>query len=135
MIVGVGIDLVQMSRIEAAIARFGVRFSERILAPVERPREPLGQARLVRLVAKRFACKEALGKALGCGIRAPMTWHAAWISHTADGQPHWELSAALQALQLPRVLPPTALHQCRLHLSLADEVDYVVAHVIVERIP
>jgi holo-[acyl-carrier protein] synthase len=78
MIYGVGTDLIEIPRIEAALARFGLRFAERILCPPE-----LQRFRSHRLpaayLAKRFAAKEAFTKALGTGIHSPANWHGVWL--------------------------------------------------------
>jgi holo-[acyl-carrier protein] synthase len=67
MIAGMGVDLVEISRIERALERFGERFERRILHEEERVLLPKGRRR-VEFVAGRFAAKEALSKALRTGI-------------------------------------------------------------------
>jgi holo-[acyl-carrier protein] synthase len=124
MIYGVGQDLVEIPRIERALARFGERFARRILCEPE-----LARFRRHRLpaafLAKRFAAKEALGKALGIGVRAPATLPAIAVVHDAYGKPEFSYAPALAAYMAERGL--TA------HLSLSDERDYAVAFVVVEK--
>src|SRR5262249_12792565 len=74
MICGVGTDVVEIGRIEAALKRYGERFAKRVLCPPELER--FHRHRLpASYLAKRFAAKEAFTKALGTGIRAPANWH------------------------------------------------------------
>ena len=73
MIVGTGIDMVEISRIEASIARFGDRFLERIFTPGEIAYCQRKRASAESFAA-RFAAKEAGAKALGTGIQHGITW-------------------------------------------------------------
>lgn len=77
MIVGIGTDLIEIERIEAACARHGERFAQRILGPAEWRRYGERRSRSARrglaFLATRFAAKEAISKALGLGMRTPMT--------------------------------------------------------------
>jgi holo-[acyl-carrier protein] synthase len=76
-------------------------------------------------MAKRFAAKEALGKALGCGIRAPLVLTAIQITHDAAGKPGFRLDDEADALVggAGRVA----------HLSISDEQDHAIAFVVVEQ--
>ncbi|MDX9698053.1 MAG: holo-ACP synthase [Rhodocyclaceae bacterium] len=124
MIHGIGTDLVKVSRIESSLQRFGVRFAERILAPDERSAFA-AHADPVRFLAKRFAAKEAFGKALGTGVAVPATLHAISVTHDARGRPGFRYAA--------RLAEHMACHGLSAHLSLSDELDYVVAFAVVER--
>lgn len=124
MIHGVGTDIVKVARLGDALTRHGARFAARILdeserAAFEAARDP------ARLLAKRFAAKEAFGKALGTGVAAPATLHAVRVGHDALGKPLFEYSPALADYMQARGL--------NAHLSLSDEVDYVVAFAIIEK--
>lgn len=124
MIYGVGNDIVEIDRIERALERFGERFAERILWTPELERfRAIG--RPAAYLAKRFAAKEAFGKALGSGIRAPALWHSLWVSNQDAGQPRLEFSASLASLLAARGI-------CRTHLSLSDERSLASAMVILE---
>jgi len=126
MIVGIGTDLVQIKRIEAALHRSGPRFAERILAPEERA-EYAAAARPAVFLAKRFAVKEAASKALGTGIAKGISWHHIQLGHDALGAPLLQLSgAAAERQRLQRI--------DGLHVSLSDEQEYVIAYVILERV-
>lgn len=124
MIHGVGTDLVAIGRMQALWQRHGARALERLLAPDERDdcrasREP------GRFLAKRFAAKEALGKALGTGIRAPVLLTAIAVTHDALGKPVFSFGAELAQWIAARGLV------C--HLSMSDEAEYALAFVVVEK--
>ncbi|HWT70820.1 MAG TPA: holo-ACP synthase [Oxalicibacterium sp.] len=129
MIYGIGTDIIQISRIEAALQRYGDRFAERILGPQElekfHRRRSRVEARGLRFLATRFAAKEAFSKAIGLGIHMPMTWRAMQTLNAPSGKPVVQTSGALQAFMLENGL--TA------QVSITDETDYAVAFVIVEK--
>jgi len=124
VIYGVGTDIVEVARIEKALARFGERFAKRVLSESELKRFH-GHRQKANYLAKRFAAKEAFGKALGTGIHAPANWHGVWVKNLPSGKPVLEFSSALQELLQKRKI----LHH---HLSLADERGMAVATVILE---
>lgn len=121
---GIGVDLVEITRIERLLVRHGRRAVERILHPVE-------QAAIVRVdhparfLAKRFAAKEAASKALGTGIAHGVRLQDIWIENDALGRP--ELVLAGGALQRARRLGALSWH-----VSLSDERTHVVAFVVLE---
>ncbi|WP_028875101.1 holo-ACP synthase [Tepidiphilus margaritifer] len=124
MIVSVGTDLVRIERLAAALARHGSHFAERILAPAER--EEFFRATMPeRLLAKRFAAKEAFAKAWGTGLGASLGWQELWVAHDARGRPFFAFAESLAAR--------LAAADLRAHLSLADEREYAVAFVVLER--
>ena len=124
MIYGVGTDVVEISRIEAALKRHGERFALRILCPLELERYK--RHRLpANYLAKRFAAKEAFTKALGTGIKSPANWHGVWVRNLASGQPVLEFSDALQ-----RYLKSKGVTTA--HVSLSDERGVAFATVILE---
>ena len=124
MIYGVGSDLVEIPRVERALARFGERFARRILCEPELRRFH-GHAKPAAYLAKRFAAKEAFTKALGTGIHAPANWHGVWVVNLQSGKPQLEFSAALARLLQERGIR-------RSHLTLTDERDMAAATVILE---
>lgn len=124
MIYGVGTDLIEIPRVERALARFGVRFAQRILCEPEL-RRFRAHARPAAYLAKRFAAKEAFTKALGTGIRAPANWHGVWVVNLRSGKPQLEFSARLAALLEARGIR-------RAHLTLSDERGLAAATVILE---
>lgn len=129
MIYGIGTDIVQISRIEAALARNGERFAEKILGPEElekyRRRKARVEARGIRFLATRFAAKEAFSKAVGLGMRMPMTWRAMQTLNAPSGKP-----VAIASGQLKEFMEENGLTA---QVSITDEADYAVAFVIVEK--
>ncbi|GGC98646.1 holo-ACP synthase [Undibacterium terreum] len=129
MIYGIGTDIIQISRIEAALARNGERFAEKILGVEElekyRRRKAKVEARGIRFLATRFAAKEAFSKAIGMGMRMPMTWRAMQTLNAPSGQPIAVTSGSLLEWMTAQGL--TA------RVSITDETDYAVAFVIVEK--
>ena len=129
MIYGIGTDIIQISRIEAALARNGERFAEKILGPEEldkyRRRKAKVEARGIRFLATRFAAKEAFSKAIGLGMRMPMTWRAMQTLNAPSGKPVAVTDGALKTFMEQNGL--TA------QVSITDETDYAVAFVIVEK--
>ena len=122
MIVGVGTDIVQINRIEETLERLGEAFVARILTPAERL-EFQSSANPHRLLAKRFAAKEAVGKALGTGIGQGISWQHIEITHNDIGAPSLRLSAcASERLE--------ALGGSSHHISISDEEAYAVAFVV-----
>jgi holo-[acyl-carrier protein] synthase len=124
MIIGIGTDLAKVSRLEASLQRFGDRFAERILAPIEMT-EFQGQAHPARLLAKRFAVKEAAAKALGTGI-GKVSWHDIYIEHDELGAPILCFQGHARALADQKAIN-------HLHVSISDEDDLALAFVVLSR--
>ncbi|MCU0934939.1 MAG: holo-ACP synthase [Gammaproteobacteria bacterium] len=127
MILGVGVDVVRVSRVQAAVDRFGVRFSRRILTGEELGDLP-GPRRAAQFLAKRFAAKEALVKALGTGFRYGVGPRDIGVRHDPLGRPFLVFSPLAQGLLDARGVAES-------HLSLADEEDLAVAFVTLMRRP
>jgi holo-[acyl-carrier protein] synthase len=129
MIYGIGTDIIQISRVEAALARHGERFAERVLGTEElekyRRRKSKVEARGIRFLATRFAAKEAFSKALGLGMHMPMTWRAMQTLNAPSGKPVAVTSGALREFMERNGLSA--------QVSITDETDYAVAFVIVEK--
>ncbi len=125
MIAGIGTDIAAVARLEGLYRRHGERAVDKLLAPVERAGF-LRAADPARFLAKRFAAKEALGKALGIGIASPATLTNIEITHDALGKPVFNFAPALALYLTERGLVA--------HLSISDEKEYAVAFVVLERI-
>lgn len=126
MIAGIGTDIVAVGRLGALYARHGQRALARLLAPRERFEfERAASHQPARFLAKRFAAKEALGKALGIGLSAPATMPNIAVVHDSLGRPLFEFAAPLATLFVQRGLVA--------HLSISDENDYALAFVILEQ--
>ncbi len=133
MIYGIGTDIVMVERVQGLLERYGERFARRVLGPDELAeyRRRCGKAGhgngyACRDLAKRFAAKVACGKALGLGLRAPMTLLSLQVLNDARGRPVAAPRNALAPYLRERGLVA--------HVSLSDEVDSAVAFVIVERV-
>ncbi|MFJ3057378.1 holo-ACP synthase [Herbaspirillum sp. NPDC087042] len=129
MIYGIGTDILQISRVEAALKRNGDRFAGKILGPQEMEkylrRKAKVEVRGIRFLATRFAAKEAFSKAIGMGMRMPMTWRAMQVLNDPSGKPVVVCSGALQQWMDERGLSA--------QVSITDEAEYAVAFVIVEK--
>ncbi|RBL87529.1 holo-ACP synthase [Streptomyces cavourensis] len=128
---GIGMDLLRIDRIERALARHGDRFAEKILGPEEllkfharRARDPV---RGVRFLATRFAAKEAFSKAVGLGMRMPMTWRRVQTLNAPGGRPVLVIAPELLEWYVQRFGAA--------HVSITDESDMAAAYVVVERKP
>ena len=129
MIYGIGTDICDVRRIRASLERYGDRFAERVLAEAElatwRSRRTRWPERGVRYLATRFSAKEAFSKAIGLGMRMPMTWRACEVVNLSSGQPALVLHGALQEWFAARSLSA--------HLSVTDETDYAASFCVVEQ--
>ncbi|TCJ18148.1 holo-ACP synthase [Parasulfuritortus cantonensis] len=124
MILGIGVDLVLVARMRDLHARHGERLARRILAAAELPEYDAAGDR-DRFLAKRFAAKEAFAKALGTGLRAPVSLTAIRIGHDPLGRPDYGCSPELDAWLAARRIR-------RVHLSISDEKEHVVAFAVAE---
>ena len=125
MIVGVGVDIVAVARIRAALerARTGARFCARVFTP-EEVAYCGGRRNAYESYAARFAAKEATMKALGRGFGEGLAWHDIEVAR-GTGAPTVRLAGgALARAQ--------ALGVSRLHLSLSHAGDLAVAYVVAE---
>lgn len=123
-IVGLGTDIAEIARIEAALSRSGDKFAERILAPAEWA-DYKAHKKPHRFLAKRFSVKEAAAKALGTGIAQGVTFHDFVIEHDDSGKPELVLSGVASEIAIKRSV---RYH----HVSISDERHYTVATVILE---
>ena len=124
MIHGIGVDMVEIRRIEEGIARFGARLARRILTDAELQIYD-HNARPALFLAKRFAAKEATVKALGTGFRENVSMREIGVDNDHLGKPVLRYSSSLlQQLQQCGVV--------RSHISITDEGDYALAYVLLE---
>jgi holo-[acyl-carrier protein] synthase len=128
MIYGVGTDVCDVRRIAATLARRGERFPERVLGPSElevfHARRAKVESRGVAYLSTRFSAKEAFSKAIGLGIRMPMTWRGCEILNEPNGKPFIRLHGALAEWFDERGLSA--------YVSVTDETDYAASFVVVE---
>ena len=91
MIVGIGSDLCNISRVEKTLERYGDRFIQRCFTQVEQ-RKSEGRAQRAASYAKRFAAKEACSKALGTGLNHGVYWHDMGVVNLPSGKPTMKLT-------------------------------------------
>ena len=120
--IAIGTDILQIGRIEEIVERQGERFVRRILTPAELE-EYAASAAPQRLLAKRFAAKEAIAKTLGTGIGRGVSWQDIRIDHDGNGAPLVHLSGG--ALRVAQERGGSGVV-----LSLSDEQAYVVAFAV-----
>lgn len=129
MIFGIGADICDVRRIHGIVARRGEAFAERVLGAHEiaifRSRRAQNEERGMRYLATRFSAKEAFSKAIGLGMRSPMTWRRCEIVNQPSGKPELRLHGALADWFNARAL--------RAHVSVTDEADYAASFVVVEQ--
>ncbi len=129
MIYGIGTDVCDIRRIQATFERQGERFAQKVLTETEialwRRRSARHPQRGLRFLATRFSAKEAFSKAIGLGLRMPMTWRRCEIINLPSGKPvivlHGELKSWFEARGL------------RSHVTVTDETDYAASFVVVEQ--
>lgn len=129
MIYGIGTDICDIRRIRASLERHGERFAQKVLSDNElktyRARSERWPERGVRYVATRFSAKEAFSKAIGMGMRMPMTWRLCEVAKLPSGQPTLVLHGVLKEWFEAKGL--TA------HVSVSDESDYATSYCVVEK--
>ncbi|MDQ3060191.1 MAG: holo-ACP synthase [Pseudomonadota bacterium] len=129
MIYGIGTDICDVRRIRASLARHGERFARKILSDAEfatwTARSARWPERGIRYLATRFSAKEAFSKAIGLGLRMPMTWRDCEIANAASGKPEIVLHGALKTWFQTRELSA--------HITVSDETDYAASFCVVEK--
>ncbi|MPW17091.1 holo-ACP synthase [Paraburkholderia sp. CNPSo 3157] len=127
-IYGIGTDIVQVSRVAAVMERTNGRFAEKVLGPEElrvyQARNARSQARGLAFLATRFSVKEAFSKAIGLGMRWPMTWRTLQTLNEASGRPVCVASGELAEWLAERGITS--------QVTLSDERDYAASFVIAE---
>ena len=122
MIIAIGTDIVEIARIAELLERQPQRFVERILCPSELE-QYTSHSNPVAFVAKRFAAKEAIAKALGTGIGHGVSFQDMQISNDDKGAPLVQLSGGAAEVMHSR-------GGQRVLISLADERDYAIAYAM-----
>jgi holo-[acyl-carrier protein] synthase len=124
MIVGTGVDLAEVPRIQASIERYGARFIERIYTPGEIAYVERKANRFERYAA-RFAAKEAGMKAIGTGWRLGVRWRDFEVANLPSGRPTLRLHGIAAQVAL-------RLGVKNISLSLTHTAEMAMAHVILE---
>ena len=125
MIIGVGIDSVLVKRIKEKIDKFGNKFEQKIFtkSEISRSDEIKNKSKKIDFLAKRFAAKEAFSKAIGLGMRMPMSWRAMQTLNDPSGKPVVQCSGQLQVFMEEK--------KYFAQVSISDEVDMAIAFVVV----
>ncbi|WP_024575156.1 MULTISPECIES: holo-ACP synthase [unclassified Afipia] len=135
MIIGIGSDIIDITRIEKVIGRHGDRFIDRIFTEAERAKAER-RSKMPKLIwatyAKRFAAKEACSKALGTGIRRGVWWRDMGVVNLPGGRPTMKLTGGALA-RLESLLPPG--HEARIDLTITDDWPLAQAFVIISAVP
>ena len=131
MIVGLGNDLCDISRVEKTLARFGERFTNRCFTEIER-RKSDRRAQRAASYAKRFAAKEACSKALGTGLSMGIAWREMGVVNLPGGKPTMALTGGAEK-RLMSLMPPG--HQPAIHITITDDFPLAQAFVIIEALP
>ena len=125
MIYGIGVDLVNIKRMEAVINRWGDRFIGRVFSPDE-TESCSKRAFPPAAFALRFAAKEAFSKALGLGMRKGIRWRDIEVFHFTGGKPFLKVhGTSSEICQREKITG--------LHLSLSDDGEYGIGIVILEK--
>lgn len=125
MIYGIGTDLVEPSRIADSLERYGDRFARRILTDQEWP-EYICSNKQASFLANRFAAKEALAKAIGTGLRHPVSLNHISVTHDTLGKPCFEFHQDLDHFIKGKGIT-------KHFLSISDEINLACAFVILEK--
>jgi holo-[acyl-carrier protein] synthase len=129
VIYGIGTDICDVRRIRASLARHGERFAHRVLSDAEfatwQQRSARWPERGLRYLATRFSAKEAFSKAIGLGMRLPMSWHLCEIGNQPSGKPVIVLHGGLKDWFEAQGLSA--------HVSVTDETDYAASFCVVEK--
>lgn len=129
MIFGIGTDICDVRRIRASFEKHGERFVQRVLSEGEirvwKYRSSRWPERGIRFLATRFSAKEAFSKAVGLGMRMPMTWRLCEIANHRSGQPYIVLHGGLKEWFDAQGL--------QAHVTVTDESDYAASFVVVEK--
>ena len=129
MIYGIGTDICDIRRIRASVERHGERFAAKILSDAElrtwQQRSARWPERGLRYLATRFSAKEAFSKAIGLGMRMPMTWRHCEVRNAASGKPEIVLHGTLKDWFEARKLTS--------HITVTDETDYAASFCVVEQ--
>ena len=131
MIIGLGNDLCDISRVQAVLDKYGERFTHRCFTEIERVNSDR-RAQRAASYAKRFAAKEACSKALGTGLSLGVYWRDMGVVNLPSGKPTMKLTNGA-ARVLERLVP--AGMKPHIHLTITDDGGIAQAFVIIEALP
>lgn len=128
MVLGLGLDLCNIERVQASIDRFGDRFIRRIFTDTEIAKADRRQLTRTATFAKRFAAKEACAKALGTGIRRGVFFRDMGVVNLPSGQPTMKLTGGA-AERLAAITPAGMTPD--IHLTITDDHPWAQAMVLI----
>lgn len=131
-LVGIGVDLCDIRRIERSVERFGDKFLARVYTPEERAACERRPGVRINAYAKRWAAKEACSKALGTGLRMGISWKDMAVSNLRSGQPIMHVTG-WAAERLKEMTPEG--HEAVIHVTLTDDHPWAQAFVVIEALP
>jgi holo-[acyl-carrier protein] synthase len=131
MILGLGLDTLDIRRIEKTLERFGTRFTQRIFTETERKKADR-RAQRAATYAKRFAAKEACSKALGTGFRRGVFWRDLQVVNLPSGKPTMHLTGGA-AVRLAEMVPEGMV--AKVDLTMTDDPPLAQAIVIISAVP
>ena len=132
MIIGLGSDLCNIDRIQAALDRHGSRFEQRCFTEIERAKAARRPYTRAGTYAKRFAAKEAFSKAVGNGFYRGVYMKDIGVVNAPSGAPTLQLAGGA-AKRLAEMVPDG--HEAVIHLTLTDDHPWAQAFVIIEARP
>ncbi len=132
VVLGLGSDLCNITRIENSIARFGDRFLDRLFTDIERAKADRRQMTRAATYAKRFAAKEACSKALGTGFRRGVFWRDMGVVNLPSGAPTLALTGGAAA-RLAEITPNG--YSAAIHLTITDDHPWAQAIVLITASP
>lgn len=128
MIIGIGNDIINITRIERSIEKHGDRFIKRLFTQTEQKKSNQRRLRAASY-AKRFAAKEACSKALGTGISKAVYWRDMGVVNLPGGKPTMNLTNGA-AKRLAELTPDG--YEAHIHLTITDDGPLAQAFVIIE---
>ena len=126
-IIGLGNDMIDISRIEASLERWGERFIRRLFTDVEIAKSE-GRTARAASYAKRFAAKEACSKALGTGFRRGVFWRDLGVVNLPGGKPTMVLTGG--ALERLEEITPKGM-SAQIDVTISDDYPWAQAIVII----
>ena len=132
MILSIGSDLCNITRIQASLDRFGDRFLNRVFTDIERAKAARRPYTMAGTLAKRFAAKEAFSKAVGTGFKAGVFMRDIGVVNAPSGAPTLMLTGGAAA-RLAKITP--AGYRAVVHLTLTDDHPWAQAFVVIELLP
>ena len=131
MIIGIGADLTNITRIQRTLDRFGSRFRDRVFTRIEKEKADRKKSP-TETFAKRWAAKEACSKALGTGLRMGIAWKEMEVTNLSTGQPQMNVTGS--AKKRLDEITPTGFRPV-IHVTLTDDHPWAQAFIVIEALP